>query len=116
MPRTPIALCGIALLLAIVAVASGRADDKTLLATLQAKLEKADAEIAKQDWKAANELLNEALTDLGNRYYDPNVIDDSGMHLVAANMQEKEGKPDNAARNRRRILDSRMEMLREKNH
>jgi len=93
---------------------SKMADDKTLLLTTEAQLEKADAEMAVQNWEATNKLLKQALDKLGNRYIcaGHNVIDESGMKLIAADIQEKEGKLDNAAHVRRRILIIRLEKLR----
>ena len=89
-------------------------DNKTLLATIQAQLEKADAEITAQSWEAANKRLKTALNDLGGRYYDPKVIDDSSLKLSAACIRENEGKLDNAVRVRRRILAERLDLLRSK--
>jgi len=89
-------------------------DDKTLYMAISVQLEKIDAEIAAQNWKVASELLKQALAELGNRYTRSDTIDDSGMGLIAAELQEREGKPDNAAHVRRRILAERLEMLRSK--
>jgi len=89
-------------------------DDKTLYITIKVQLEKADAEITAQNWEAANKLLKQALVELGDRYTRSDTIDDSGMKLIAAELQEREGKPDNAAHVRRRILAERLEMLRSK--
>jgi len=89
-------------------------DDKTLYITIKAQLEKADAEIAVQNWEAANKLIKQALDELGDRYYCLEVEDDTGLKLIAADNQEKGGRPDNAAHVRRSMLAERLEMLRSK--
>ena len=89
-------------------------NDKKLFMTISAQLEKIDAEIAAQNWEAANKLLKQALAELGDRYTRSDTIDDSGMKLIAAELQEREGRLDNAAHVRRRILAERLEMLRSK--
>jgi hypothetical protein len=89
-------------------------EDRLCLMVIDAQLTKADAEIAAQNWETANKLLKQALAELGDRYVCPDVIDDTGMKLMAADLQEKEGKLDNAAHVRRRMLADRLEMLRSK--
>jgi len=89
-------------------------DNKTLVITIQIRLEKADAEMAAQNWKEANKLLKQALVELGDRYVRSDTIDDSGMKLIDADILEEEGKIDRAARVRRRILAERLEMLKSK--
>jgi hypothetical protein len=89
-------------------------EDKTLLKVLHAQLEKADAAIAAQLWEAADELIRQALAELGDRYVCPGTIDETGMKLIAADLQEREGKLDEAVRVRRKMLVARLEMLRGK--
>ncbi|MDR2881503.1 MAG: hypothetical protein LBV29_06345 [Azoarcus sp.] len=89
-------------------------DDKTLFISIKAQLEKVDTEIAAQNWEAASRLIRQALAELGDRYTRSDTIDDSDMKLIAADIQEKEGRLDNAANVRRRILAGRLEMLRSK--
>jgi hypothetical protein len=86
-------------------------DDETLFITAKAQLEKADAEIAAQNWEAANKLIKQALAEVGDRYVRSDTIDETGMKLIAADSQEKEGRLDNAVRVRRKMLASRLEML-----
>jgi len=81
---------------------------------LTLQLEKIDAEIAVQNWEEANQQLKQALAELGDRYVCDDTIDDSDMKLLAADLQEKEGKSNNAATVRRRILAERLEMLKRK--
>jgi len=90
-------------------------DDKTLYIAIKARLEKADVEIAAQNWESANGLVKQALAELGDRYSSPSLRDDSGMSLVIAEVQEKkEGKLDSAVHLRRDILAERLERLRSK--
>ena len=89
-------------------------DDETLLKTINAQIEKSDVEIAAQNRKAADSLLKHALAELGDRYVCPGVIDETGMKLVAADLQEREGKLDNAVRVRRKMLAARLEIFRSK--
>jgi len=86
-------------------------NDKNLFMTISAQLEKIDAKITTQNWEAANKLLKQALAELGDRYTRSDTIDDSDMKLIAADIQEREGRPDNAAHVRRRILAERLELL-----
>ena len=89
-------------------------DDKTLLMAIEAQMEKADAEIAEQNWETANQILQKALAELGRRYYRSDIIDDSGMRIIATDLLEKEGKLGDAARGRRETLAVRLERFRSK--
>ena len=89
-------------------------NDKTLYTVIKAQLEKADVEIAAQNWEVANKIIKQAMGELGDHYYCPEIEDDTGLKLIEADIFEKEGKLDNAVRARRRILASRLEMLRSK--
>ena len=89
-------------------------DDKTLFIKTQGAFEKADVERLAQNWEVANNLLKQALDELGRRYARPSIIvlDDSGMYIAKANGLEREGKLAEAVNERRGILESRMEQLR----
>jgi hypothetical protein len=86
-------------------------DNATLFKIIKASLEKADAEIAAQNWETANELLKHTLAELDDRYVCLGAIDETGMKLITADLQEREGKLDNAARVRRKMLAARLEMF-----
>ena len=96
------------------AKAQFKRDDKTLLKEIHAQLEKADAAIAAQHWEGADKLIRQALAELGDRYVCPGTLDETGMKLIAADLQEREGKLDEAVRMRRKMLVARLEMLRGK--
>jgi len=90
-------------------------DDKALFIKIQTQLEKADEVIETQNWEEANKLLKQTLDELGIRYLYGNLRDDTGYKLTTeADIPEREGRLDVAVRARRRILASRLEILRRK--
>ncbi|NUQ74135.1 MAG: hypothetical protein HUU21_11320 [Polyangiaceae bacterium] len=58
--------------------------------------------------RAVDELRN-GLRALGNLYHDPKTIDDSGMKLILAEQNAKQGKNDAAAIMMSRMLESRLQ-------
>jgi len=72
----------------------------------------ADKAMESQNWLLANAELKRGLEVLGSRYGSPNVIDDSGMKLVLAGVEEQKGDVAKAVAIRRRILGERLELLR----
>jgi hypothetical protein len=52
-------------------------------------------------------LLKNGLDILGNQYYSPKVIDDTGMHLIMADESERKGQLKEAANVRIKILQVR---------
>jgi hypothetical protein len=88
--------------------------EKALLEKLTLQLEQADAEIAAQNWEAANKLLLQALDELGYRYLRSDIDDNSDMKLIEADIFEEAGRLDDAVRARRGILAERLEMFRGK--
>lgn len=89
-------------------------DLETIRVAAQASLAAADATMKNKDWEAANRRLLEGLKTLGDRYVLPASIDETGMKLVAAEAEEKNGRLENAAQMRRRILQTRLDMLQQK--
>jgi hypothetical protein len=88
--------------------------DETLEKEVTALVKDANNAIERQDWTAASVLAKRGLAALGNRYNTPDIIDDTDMHLIAADIEEKEGHLQNAATNRCRFLASRLELFRRK--
>jgi len=87
-------------------------DDKTHFIETKGLLEKADVEINTQNWKAADELLQQALAGIRVRYdYTNRVSDSISLKLVIAMRIEEEGRLDDAVRERRKILAERLEIL-----
>lgn len=91
--------------------------DKALLKEVDAIIRDADKAIAKQDWPTANGLLKRGIDKLGDHCHnadtDAVVLDDSGLHLIAADIEEQKGHLQNAATNRRGILAERLDQFRE---
>jgi hypothetical protein len=73
-------------------------------------LNKGDAFLANGDFVGALESCRLGLKRLGREYTTPVTIDDTGMKLIAAENQEKEGKLGNAASMTCRILRTRIEL------
>ncbi|QYE33002.1 hypothetical protein KZX46_02360 (plasmid) [Polymorphobacter sp. PAMC 29334] len=69
-----------------------------------------DAAQRKGDAKTSNTRLDEALALLGTRYRTQATIDDTGMHLIVANIQLHKGQIHQAAVLKRRILVERLRM------
>lgn len=69
----------------------------------------------KEEWAQANTLLKEGLDTLGDLYVSSDIVDDTGMKLVLASAKENEGSLQVAATIRRRVLATRLSLLREKN-
>jgi hypothetical protein len=88
--------------------------DEVLAKETEVTLESAEKAIEKQDWPAANVLLQQGLTDLGNRYLTADIIDETGMKLMVAEVEEKKGSLSTAAGIRRGVLSSRLSLLRQK--
>jgi hypothetical protein len=91
-------------------------DKKALVDKVENCIDLATQAIEQKRWEQANTYLKNGLALLGDHYSDPKKpsIDDSGMHLLVADMQEKEGNLENAARNRLRFLKGRLEIFKAK--
>ena len=90
-------------------------DNKTLFVKLQEQFGKIDTEIVSKNWKVANELLKQALAELGSQYNnDVRIQDESNRRLVLARVHEEEGKLDEAVSVRFQIFTERLEMLKNK--
>lgn len=74
---------------------------------------KADAEAAmrRHQWPSANLKLKAAIATLGDAYVQDDVADDTGMKLVTADIQEKEGRMSNAVIVRYMVLNARLALL-----
>lgn len=82
------------------------------LASEQARAPMAAAEkaLARGDARTANTMLDTALRALGNSYRQPNTLDDTGMHLTLANIQQGKGKLRLAAGLKRKVLKERLQL------
>ncbi|MDR2220238.1 MAG: hypothetical protein LBE24_06625 [Methylobacillus sp.] len=91
------------------------ATDKTaMIEEIEKILARANSEIEQEHWPEANTLLKQGLDTLGERHVRADVIDDSGMKLIAADDLEKKGQLENAARLRLKILEERLRQFRDK--
>lgn len=91
-------------------------DLNNLITTIKSILVNADDDMQLQAWHKANILLKKGLTDLGGRYLSKNIIDDTGARLIIAKGHENRGELENAAKIRHSILNSRLNLLRDKLH
>ena len=57
------------------------------IADLRAELQMADNALEQQDYRQANDLAKAAIAEIGDRSFQPGVIDDTGQHLVLAETQ-----------------------------
>ena len=73
-------------------------------------LKLADAALARGDARSADRMLDEGLTALGNSYRRPDMLDDTGMHLTLANVEQDRRRFKLAARLKRRIFVERLEL------
>ena len=93
--------------------------DQAALLRAEKLLAEAVAVMDRQDWLRANLLLKEGLDVVGDRYVRPitpdfALLDDTGMALGAALYSERQSRLDQAAHLRKRVLSSRLGLLREK--
>ena len=89
-------------------------DKQALIEELNKIIALANREIEQKDWQKANFYIKNGLDTLGGRYFNPNIIDDSGMNLVHADAQERDGKFESATRQRLNILQERLDLFKTK--
>lgn len=82
--------------------------------TIGAVLQQAEQAIQSQDWARANTLLKQGLDQLGSQYVMPNTLDETGLKLQLAAVEESRGNQQVAANLRRRVLESRLTLYRQK--
>ena len=76
----------------------------------EASLAEADRAFRKGNFRAANTMLDAALGILGDSYSRDDFLDDTGMHLLVADMKSEKGNLKDASTIKRRMLESRIEM------
>lgn len=81
------------------------------LRNIQTGLMTAEQALERADYRQANDLAKAALAKIGDRYFEPGVIDDSGQRLLLADWQERQGDWKHAANIRVRIAHSRADAL-----
>lgn len=101
------------ILLLLVTPASGEVRCRPASQEAAARLSLADQATARHDFKLSNRKLDEAFQVLGNAYASNGTIDDTGMHLVIAESQERRGNLKLASELKRRLLIERLELCRQ---
>jgi hypothetical protein len=74
-------------------------------------VKQAEHAFARENWLEANRLLKGGLQAIGDRYASADTIDDTGMKLVLADVEEQKGKLETAAHLRLGVLKARLSML-----
>jgi len=87
-------------------------DNKTL--EIERSIKLADEMIRDGDYQSADKLSKRTLELLGSEYYSQGTIDDTGMGLIAAQIQEDKGEFKSASLIRLKILKERYEMFKNK--
>jgi len=82
--------------------------DEDILQSVTLFLSLGDKKIAEQKWAEANDLFKQGIARLGDAYFSPNTIDDTGMTLILADRAEQEGNLEMAAKIRQEILANRL--------
>jgi hypothetical protein len=77
----------------------------------KACLKLADQEINDARIESANQLLLRGLSLIGYEYLTDDVFDDTGMHLLAADAQERAGEFKSAVNLRRTVLSERLALF-----
>lgn len=73
-----------------------------------------EAEMETSNKITAIKFFREGISTLGNHYLNAQTIDDTGMKIVLANNEERNGNVDRCASLLRSVLASRLEMFRNK--
>jgi len=82
--------------------------DEDVLQPVALFLSLGDKKIEEQKWAEANDLFKQGIARLGDAYFSPNTIDDTGMTLIVADRAEQEGNLEMAAKIHQRILANRL--------
>lgn len=79
-------------------------------------IDSAGTAMNRKDWQAANGILKQGLSAMGDRYMSPEVIDGTGQKLTLAQAEESAGNLEMATNIRLRMLVNRFEMFKEKSN
>ena len=89
-------------------------DNHQLASQVEVLLDQAKIDISNEKWKDANDSLQKGIELLGDQYLSKDIIDDTGMKLIVANMAASKGDWEAAATVREKILSSRLQAFRSK--
>ena len=86
-------------------------DKQLLIDKIEQLIALSSDDIAQNNWIQANTQLKKGLNALGDRYFNPNILNDSGMKIIVADDFEKKGLLEKSARLRLRILQGRLDQF-----
>jgi len=84
-------------------------DKQALIEELNKIIALANHEIEQKDWQKASLYAKNGLDTLGERYFNPKVLDESSLKLVIADDFERKGLLEKSARLRLRTLEGRLD-------
>ncbi|MNT17168.1 hypothetical protein D3C72_1523060 [compost metagenome] len=89
-------------------------DNHQLASQVEVLLDQAKIDISNEKWKDANESLQKGIELLGEQYLSQDIVDDTGMKLIVANMAASKGDWEAAATVKEKILFSRLQAFQSK--
>lgn len=85
-----------------------------LATQVEVMLNQAKSDTSAEKWKDANDSLQKGIELLGEQYLSQDIVDDTGMKLIVANMAASKGDWEAAATVKEKILSSRLQAFRSK--
>lgn len=79
-------------------------------------LEQGKAKLTNKEYTQAIILFDKGIEQLANNYLSEDVIDDTGVKLTLANVEQKKGNLAHAANLKHQVLESRFTLLKDKTH
>lgn len=79
-------------------------------------LEQGKAKLTNKEYTQAIILFDKGIEQLANNYLSEDVIDDTGVKLTLANVEQKKGNLAHAANLKHKVLESRFTLLKDKTH
>ncbi|MNV63424.1 hypothetical protein D3C71_1560170 [compost metagenome] len=89
-------------------------DNHQVASQVEGLLDQANIDISNEKWKDANESLQKGIELLGEQYLSQDIVDDTGMKLIVANMAASKGDWEAAATVKEKILFSRLQAFQSK--
>ena len=89
-------------------------DNHQLATQVEVMLNQAKSDTSAEKWKNANDSLQKGIELLGEQYLSQDIVDDTGMKLIVANMAASKGDWETAATVKEKILSSRLQAFRSK--
>jgi hypothetical protein len=88
--------------------------DSERIKTINVFLSEGKAAIANKSFQSASDKCSEGIKLLGSDYFSSDVIDDTGSKLILAKSAEEKGNFDFAANMYCKILQSRLDLIKQK--